>query len=82
MTLSVKEQTAFSRLRAKLKKQPHGSVAESLGVSRAALSAWKQVNRAIDIDCPVAKVGRKATTISTAVMAKSLRSKANGVHAR
>jgi hypothetical protein len=84
MTLSVKEQTAVARLRTKLKKQPHGSIAESLGVSRAALSAWKQVMRAINVDCPTAKVGRKSgtTTLSTAVMAKSLRSKSNGVHAR
>jgi biotin operon repressor len=84
MTLSVKEQTAVSRLRSKLKKQPHGSIAESLGVSRASISAWKQVMRAIGVDCPASTPGRKAgsATITTAVMAKALRSKSNGAHAR
>jgi transposase len=84
MTLSVKEQTAVSRLRSKLKKQTQTAIAESLGVSKASISAWKQVMRAIGVDCPIAKSGRKAgtTTLTTAVMAKALRSKSNGAHAR
>lgn len=86
MTLSVKEQTAISRVRTKLTKQAQVSVAESIGVSATAVSAWAQVMRAIGVEITCAKRGPKASTakLAPAAMAKarSTRSNGGGVHAR
>lgn len=87
MTLSVKEQTAISRVRTKLTKQPQVSVAESIGVSATAVSAWVQVMRAIGVDITGIKRGPKATTakLTPAAMAKARSTRSSnggGVHAR
>lgn len=84
MTLSVKEQAAIARLRTKIKKQTQYSIAESLGISPTALSAWKAVMQAIGVDIPCfapnQSLGGKARVVA---IAKALgRTKSNGVHAR
>ncbi len=85
MTLSVKEQTAIARLRAKLKKQPQSAIAESIGVSPQALSNWKVVNRAIGVEChqdPRGSSTKAKATTKAVIAAKATGKRTNGAHAR
>jgi uncharacterized protein YjcR len=87
MTLSVKEQTAVSRLRKQFAKNTQSTIADTLGVSPSQVAAWKAVMKAINVEVPDSKFARagRPTKIKSlgapVIAAKATRKRTNGLHA-